>query len=172
MSFIRPEARSAIWRWRDTLAGAALIVLGLLGIRSGFSIYVGLGIAAFCLGVSLAFNGIRRARFPGRGGGAGLVEVKERQITYFGPHGGGAVDMDDLDRIQIRTTSDGPVAPDLFWMFTTKSGELLSIPGQAEGVEALFDALSALDGVDYGAAIEAAGSTERKLFEIWQRPVH
>lgn len=168
--FIRPEARAALWRWRDVLAGGAIVVVGLLAIGSLSDLLVGLGIAAICLGALLILNGIRRARFPGQGGGVGMVEVRERKITYFGPYGGGAVSLDDLARIQIRTTQAGPLEPDLFWMFTTQDGELLSVPGQAEGVETLFDALAALDGVDYAAATAAAGTVRNQLFDIWQRP--
>ena len=167
--FIRPEAQATLWRWRDALAGTGLIVLGAFGLNSLSSLMIGLSIAAIGVGIFLIINGIRRARFPSGQGGAGVVEVTERQITYLGPYGGGAVSLDELARIQIRTTADGPAAPDLFWMFTTRAGELLTIPGAAEGSDMLFDALAALKGVNYDAATTAAATTENQLFEIWHR---
>lgn len=170
-SFVRPEVQTFLWRWRDVIAGVGAALVGLFLITTGAPLVVALGIGGVCLGVSLVVNGIRRVRFPTGGGGAGVVEVKERKITYFGPYGGGAVSLDDLDRIQIRTTDAGPASADLFWMFTTQGGELLTVPGQAEGIDTLFDALSALKEVDYAAATAAAGTTQNQLFEIWRRPV-
>ena len=98
-----------------------------------------------------------------------MVDVDERQITYFGPLGGGSISINDLVRVSVRTSDLGPLAPDLYWDFFDGEGQSLTIPGDAEGAELIFDALSALEGVDYEAATRAAGATDNQLFTIWRR---
>ena len=170
MSFIRPEVREGFLRWREALIGVALILAGLhLAIfMLGVQRWLGAGMAA--VGAMLVWEGLRRARFPAPGGGAGMVDVDERQITYFGPLGGGAISINELVQVNVRTSDLGPMAPDLYWDFFDADSHVLTIPGDAEGVELIFDALSALEGVDYEAATRAASTTEDQLFTIWQRP--
>jgi hypothetical protein len=98
-----------------------------------------------------------------------MVDVDERQITYFGPLGGGSISINELVRVNIRTSDLGPLAPDLYWDFFDDGGTSLTIPGDAEGVEQIFDALSALKGVDYEAVTNAAGTTEDQFFTVWRK---
>lgn len=169
MSFVRPEVSAALKRWREATIGGFLLLAGLhLAIFGlGLQRLMGAGMAA--IGAMLLWEGVRRARFPAPGGGAGMVDVDEREITYFGPLGGGSVSINELVRVNVRTNDLGPIAPDLYWDFYDGSGQSLTIPGDAEGVELIFDALAALEGVDYEAATTAAGTTEDRLFTIWQR---
>ena len=168
MSFLRPEAATALARWREALIGAALMALGIYSALTGLTVQRWIGYALIALGAALLWQGIRRARFPAPGGGPGVVDVDERQITYFGPLGGGAVSIDELTRVAIRTTDLGPAVSDLFWDFTDTSGTTLTIPGDAENAELIFDALAALPGADYEAATRAASSTAQALFVVWQ----
>lgn len=170
MSFIRPEAKAALRRWREVLAG---LVVGLTGVwlitnRFGALYLIGWGLTVG--GFSMVIAGIRHARFPAGSGGAGIVELDERKLTYFAPDKGGAVSLDDLQNVTIRTTDDGPLASDMFWEWTDIAGQTLIIPGDAEGTEQLFDALSALSGVDYDAIMSASGEATQNHFVIWQRP--
>ena len=170
MSFIRPEAAAALRRWREVLAG---LVVGLIGIwlitnRFGALYLIGWGLAVG--GFSMVIAGARHARFPAGSGGPGIVEVDERKLTYFSPDRGGAVSLDDLLNVAIRTTDDGPFASDLFWEWTDIAGQTLTIPGDAEGSDQLFDALSALSGVDYEAILRAGGEATQNYFVIWQKP--
>ena len=169
MSFIRPEVNAALKRWREATIGGFLLLAGLhLAIFGlGLQRLMGAGMAA--VGAMLLWEGVRRAKFPAPGGGAGVVDVDERQITYFGPLGGGAISINDLVRVTVRTSDLGPIAPDLYWDFYDASGQSLTIPGDAEGVELIFDALAVLEDVDYEAATTAAGTTENQLFTIWQK---
>ena len=139
MSFLRPEVISGLLRWRDALVGSVLIAFGLYSAFTGLTVQRWTGYLLILLGAALLWEGIKRARFPAPGGGPGVVDVDERQITYFGPLGGGAVSIDELSRVEIRT---GPAGP--HWDFTDTSGATLTIPGNAENVELLFDALAAL----------------------------
>lgn len=168
---IRPEAMTWIARWREVGIGLAILGLGIYWAFTAFGILLYIAFGLIFIGVLLIWEGTRRARFPARGGGPGVVEVDERQITYFSPQGGGAVSVDALTRIEIHTTALGPMFTDLYWIFKTDDGPGLLIPGDAENAGALFDALAALNGVDYEAATRAAGTTERAEFVIWQRPV-
>lgn len=170
MSFLRPEVREGLLRWREALIGAALVLAGLHLAVFGLGVQRWLGAGMAAVGVMLVWEGFRRARFPAPGGGAGMVDVDERQITYFGPLGGGSISINELVRVNIRTSDLGPMAPDLYWDFFDAEGHSLTIPGDEEGVDLIFDALSALEGVDYETVTRAAGTTEDKLFTVWQKP--
>ena len=73
-----------------------------------------------------------------------------------------------MARVKVRTTADGPTSSDFFWEFTDTDGQRLTIPGDAENVSALFDALTALPGADYEAVIQASGSTQSADFLVWE----
>ena len=96
------------------------------------------------------------------------ILYSKRQITYFGPMGGGAISINELMRVKVRTTDLGPLTSDFFWEFTDTSGQRLTIPGDAENASALFDALTVLKGADYQAVINASGSTEPAEFLVWE----
>lgn len=169
MSFVRPELARQLRRWREPLAGAAVLAFAswMAASHRGALFFIGCGLAAY--GAAMVYTGIRRARFPRRGGGPGIVEVDERRITYFGPAGGGSVSVDELARVVIRNAGLGPLVSDLFWDFTDAEGATLSIPADAENAEALLDALSSLSGVDYDAVIRASAATGRSVFPVWQK---
>lgn len=167
MTPIRPEARAALWRARDLIAGAVLFAVGFYALTSVALPTKLLGGVLLVAACALIAVGLRRLRFPSGSGGPGLVEVDERQISYFGPSGGGAVSLDALAEVRILTTGHGPLGTDLHWVFTRSDGTTLRIPGDAEGTEALFDALSALPGVDHTRAAAAFGSTEPAAFILW-----
>lgn len=169
-AFVRPEV-AAFWRrWRLVVLGAALIGFGLsYGLaNTGLLRVVGLGIAA--VGAAWAWDSLRRVRFPEAGGGPGVVDLVERRLRYFGPEWGGAVSLDELSRVRILTTLDGPMTSDMFWEFTDLEGQRLSIPSDAEGAEVIFDALTSLQGVDYDAVTRASGCTSQQSFVVWSRP--
>lgn len=169
MSFIRPRVRAVLFHWRAAIVGAGLVLVGIYLVATGLTAQRFIGFGVIGLGLVIVWDGIRRARFPAPGGGAGVVEVDERRITYFGPEGGGSVSIDGLLSVTIVTTDMGPFASDLFWQFQDTADQQLIVPSNAEGAEALFDALSALPGVNYGAVIAASGSTKPQSFDIWRR---
>lgn len=167
--FLRPEVLAFLTRWREALLGLLLAVLGLYWALTAFGSLRYVGMVLGLAGAVLVREGVRRARLPAGGGGVGLVEVDERQITYFGPRGGGTVSLDSLNRVEIVTTADGPLASDLFWCLHGDDGPPLMIPHDAEGAAALYDALTALPGVDFEQVIAAMGSTEPNRFAVWRR---
>lgn len=163
MSFIRPEARENLMRWREALAGGAVVALGLWWALGSLGLIRWAGVVLVLLGAALTWSGVQRARFRGGRGGLGVVHVDERQITYLAPVGGGFASLDALVQVDI--------APDLaglpVWRFTSP-GEVLVIPVNAEGTEALFEALSALPGVDMQAAIRASGGIPGAPVTVWR----
>jgi hypothetical protein len=163
--FLRPEARAFLLRWRDTLIGLAVAALGLWWAATALGLLRPLGGVLALAGLVFAALGARRARFPGAGGGPSVVEVDERQITYFGPGGGGAVSVDALALVEIRRGGTG--APT--WIFHADGQPPLQVPGDAENAAALFDALAPLPGIDYPRAIAAARAGSPGRYTIWQK---
>lgn len=173
MSFIRPEAARALKKWREAILGGAVLMFNLQLAASSDGLLRGLAYAGVLIGAALFIEGVRRARLPDKKGGAGVVEVDERQITYFGPLGGGALSMNDLARVKVRTEAIGPQSSNFFWEFTDKAGQRLTIPGDAENAASLFDALVFLKGANFEAVIEASnidGSAERLVWELEKSP--
>jgi hypothetical protein len=168
--FIRPEARAGLLRWAETAIWVALTLFGAWLFLRGGLFWQAIGAIVAASGVALTVIAARNARFPQANDGPGVVEVDERQITYFGPTGGGAVSIDHLNRVEIETTDQGPVGSDLIWTFYMDGAAPLMIPGNATGADTLFDALAALQGVDYEKAISAAHSTQNARYTIWQKP--
>lgn len=169
MSFIRPEAAASLKRWREAII-AGVILLGSLQAASATTGLINtLSWVTALIGAALFIEGVRRARLPQNSGGVGVVDVDERQITYFGPHGGGAISINELARVKVYTTDQGPAVSDFFWQFTDAAGQRLTIPGDAENASALFDALTVLPGADYEQVIKASGSAEPGEFLVWER---
>ena len=169
MSFIRPEVRDVLLRWREALIGLVIVGLGIWWAVDFFGIQRWLGVAAIFGGLAMVWEGVRRGRFQPGSGGPGVVDVDERQITYFGPMDGGAISIDALTRVTILTTDEGPIADDVHWLFEAEDAPPLLIPATAKGADQLFDALSALPGADYEAVLKAMGSTLRERHLIWEK---
>jgi hypothetical protein len=165
MSFIRPEIREGLIRWRGVIAAGAVLALGLWWALTAFGLIRWIGWALVIGGAALLWTGFQRARFHGGHGGLGVVEVDERQIAYFAPVGGGIASLDLLTEVSLGPDRAGlPV-----WRFRSGS-ETLTIPASAEGTSLLFDALTALPGVDIEAAIRASRSRPEHSVVIWRKP--
>ena len=90
MSFVRPEAQAAIFRFREVLVGAGVVLLGLNWVLRAGGLLATIAPFVIVLGGALIWLGWQRARFRTGSGGRGAVEVDEGQITYLGPLSGGA----------------------------------------------------------------------------------
>ena len=157
MSFIRAEARAELWRWREVLIGGALGLLGgwwLIG-PGGLLGWVG---AALCVaGLALCVVGLQRLRFRAGADGPGVVQIDERQITYFGPLNGGVITVEGLERLAL-----DPTGSPAHWVLEQQDRATVFIPINAEGADALFDVFAALPGM----------RTERMLAELRGGAVH
>ncbi len=168
--FVRPELAATFARYREAGIGAGLAVAGLYGMVTQHGLTFYLSLLALPAGLALLWEGIYRARLPTLWFGPGVVEVDERQITYFGPDGGRAVSVDVLTRVEIVTSDLGPFDGDLVWVLHSEDAPPLVIPAGATGARRIHDALLALPGMDFRRVLDAMGSVENRLTVVWQRP--
>lgn len=164
MDFLRPEAKAAIWQWREVLVGVALVVLALwLVSRPGFLLaFVGypMGLG----GALLIWVGVQRGRFRCAGGGAGAVHIDEGQVTYFGPLTGGTVALREMDSLIL----DGNMFP-AHWKLEQRGTATLLIPVNAAGSEALFDAFATLPGLRTERMLSTLKANRHQAVVIWER---
>lgn len=169
MALIRPELRARIWRWRETLIGAGLVILGLWVIERGSArlnvVFEGLGVAIAAIGAVIILASYRRILFRKPGHGVGVVEVTERQITYLGPFQGGSVRLEDLMRVELRHSIEMGQS----WALKPRDGPQIMIPSNAEGAELLFDALALLPGMDQKKLLSVLNRAEGGRIIVWRR---
>lgn len=166
MSFVRPEAASALARWSEVLASLLIVALGLWAATGAGWLLQSLGVGILLIGLGLAFTAFRRMQFGQFSGGVGVVDLDERQLSYFAAFDGGAVSLDMLARVTIIT---GPRQSAAQWFFEEDGGGQLLIPANAAEADLLFDALAALPGVDYDAATKALSSRADQQHVIWSK---
>jgi len=157
VSFLRTEAKESLWRWREVILGAVLMLWGIWWLIGPGRLLTIPAIAMIAAGGALIWIGTQRARFRGPAGGVGAVEVDEGQITYLGPLTGGAVSLRELERLSL----DASARP-AHWRLDQPGQDTLLIPVNAAGSDALFDAFATLPGL----------KTERMLHELRGRNPH
>ena len=153
MSLIRPELLSAVSRNAEVLAALALATFGLWTASKGGYLLTPLGLAFLALGAEWALTAWRRLRFQQDGEAPGILRVTEAQIAYFGPRIGGFIGLPDLTEIRLLTLRGRRI-----WKLKQGDGQLLHIPVEANGTEALFDAFATLPGIDMAALVAALGA--------------
>ncbi|MCU0903530.1 MAG: hypothetical protein MUE83_06600 [Tabrizicola sp.] len=153
MSFIRPELIATASRWREVIAATALAALGSWTAWQGGYLLTPIGLALLALGLAWALASLRRLRFQQDGEAPGIVRVTEAQIAYFGPRVGGFVGLPDLVELRLLTLRGRRI-----WKLKQSDGQLLHIPVEADGAEALFDAFATLPGIDMAALVAALGT--------------
>lgn len=163
--FMRPEARAALWRWREVLYAGAIAAFGLWWAIGGLGIVKWIGLIFVALAVILGIAGIQRGRFRQSGTGPGVVQVAERRLAYFGPLNGGAMDIADLTKLELDPSSH----PAPSWLLTGMGGQHLSIPVNAAGAEALFDLFGSLDGIQTEAMLDVLSHTPSVRVEVWAK---
>ncbi|GFE50730.1 hypothetical protein So717_24830 [Roseobacter cerasinus] len=164
MTFLRPEAKAQLVRWREVLAGGAMVVLGLWWLLGPGRLLVLPALALLAGGAALVWVGVQRARFRSAGQGPGAVRVDEGQITYFGPLTGGSVALREMTELVL----DKTFYP-AHWRLTQPGQPDLLIPVNAEGAEALFDAFATLSGLRTERMLNALQGADAHAIVIWQR---
>ncbi len=163
--FLRPEARAALWRWREVLISAGICVLGLWWAAAAYGVMRWLGAIVALIGLALGVAAVQRLRFAQGGGGAGIVQINERRLAYFGPLTGGVIDLDDLTRVDL-----DPTGHPAHWLLTGHGAQTLAIPVDAEGADALFDVFAALPGIRTERMLDVLRRTQVARVTIWQAP--
>lgn len=170
MSFLRPEARRVLIRYREALIGGAVAAFGLWWAMGSLGAIKWIGLIICVIGLTILWSGLRQARIRTGRGGVGVVQLDERQVTYLAPVGGGFASLDDVRHIEIAKDRAGLAV----WRIHS-GGDLLVIPARAERAEILFDALTALPGADIDAAIRAINAAPDDRPDdrvvIWSRKV-
>lgn len=164
MSFIRPEVKAGLARWREALTGAGVAALGLYWAMGVGGLLGWIGWLLVPAGAGIAVIGIQRARFRATGRGPGVVLVDEGEITYMGPLSGGSVSVRDLERLVLDPTS----VPTL-WVLEEPGQPVLHIPVNAEGAGDLFDVFSALPGLRTERMLAELNGTGAHPVVIWER---
>ena len=97
------------------------------------------------------------------------VRLSEQGVACERPDGKiDQVAWDDLERVEILTTADGPFAAGAFWVLIgSKSGCV--IPWGATGDQDLLDELQALPDFDHLALVFATPTTEERRILCWER---
>lgn len=99
-----------------------------------------------------------------------LVRIHPDEIVCHHPDGSQEkVAWEDLQKIEIITTDDGPFAADVFWLLHGSHSGCV-IPQGATGHGELLERLQVLPEFDNGALIEAMGSTSNAVFACWVKP--
>jgi hypothetical protein len=164
IGFIRPEARAQIWRWRESLAGFGLAILGIWLVLGPGSLAGLVGYALGVAGFALIWVGWQRARFRKADDGPGAVQVDEGKVTYFGPLTGGSVAMRELDSL----TLNGAMFP-AHWQLEQPGAPPLLIPVNAAGADALFDVFATLPGLKTERMLTLLRDNPHQAVVIWQR---
>lgn len=99
-----------------------------------------------------------------------VIHMSESTVSCHRPDGIiETVRWDDLERIDILTNSDGPLAPDCFWLLIGPETTGCCIPQGATGDAELLARMQQLPGFNNQTFIEAMASTDEAIFTCWQR---
>lgn len=153
MTLIRPELLAALHRNAELLVALALAAFGGWTAAQGGYLLTPVGLALLALGLGWALTTWRRLRFLQSGEAPGVVRVTEAQIAYYGPRVGGFVGLPELVEIRLLTLRGRRI-----WKLRQADGQLLHIPVESDGADALFDAFATLPGIDMAALVAALGS--------------
>jgi len=132
------------------------------------AILIPVAVASFLVAFSAqALAAAERAR-----GAPMVVTISDTEIVTTSPKGTVArVSWSALTRVVLRTTDEGPVLPDMFWLFYTGGDKpALIVVGGAEGDQALLHALQErLPGFRNDLLIEAMKTVDNHTFLLWER---
>ncbi len=164
-SFIRPETRALFWRWREVVIGSAVLLWGGWLAATSLGLIAIFGWLITAVGAVWVFTGVQRARFRIGDGGAGVVQVDEREVIYFGPLEGGTVSIEALTQVELHPF-EGQAHR---WLLIEPNRKPLFIPTDAEHSEDLFDAFGVLNGFETQRMLQALNALAPHPIVIWQK---
>jgi hypothetical protein len=112
---------------------------------------------------------------PGSKGVVDELELSDLGVSRrFGPRLGKKreerVLWEEIERVEILTTDEGPYADDFFFLLEGRDGNGVAVSNELavkHGLVAILQQRFA--GVDSKAIIEASGSTQVRRFLVWQK---
>lgn len=165
--FIRPEAQASLRRFAEVILAGAAGLFGAWLLWLGGYVLFPLGLVVIALAALWALQALRRARFARSVAAPGVVEVDEGQVGYLGPVFGGYLSLPELVEVKVIV-----IHGQRLWRLKQADGQALLIPMRATGAERLFDAFSALPGMDTQTLVEAVedGGSEGLVWRRSARP--
>ncbi len=101
-----------------------------------------------------------------------VIFITDTAVSYEHPNGTiQSIAWDELRRVEIVTTDEGPFLPDSFWVLTGEKNQCIIAQG-AQGESLLLERLQSLPEFDNEALISAIGSTSNERFLCWDRDRH
>ena len=169
MSFVRPDIKIWLYKWRECLISIIITLFGFWLILNGITKYniilQSLGGIIGVVGLCITFAAYKRVSFYQFPGGLGLIEVKEKQIIYYDPSGGLAFSAENLVSIEII----GSDTSQSTWKLSTEDKSVVNIPLNALGNEKLFDVFLTLPGIDPAELIKAVNNPNKTMQKIWTK---
>lgn len=169
MSFIRPPVVAHFSKWREAYLVAIVLLFGFwLFMRGSASLNLilqGVGLVVTVAGIFMLRATIQRIRFKRSQKAPGIVDVTEREISYYGPMHGKTISLDSLQKIELRESEYFAAS----WVLHNTEGDPMIVPTSAKGSERLFDAFSSLSGVKMNDLVAAINMVPIHNQVIWQR---
>ena len=98
-----------------------------------------------------------------------VVDFDDMEIRCKRPDGDvERVRWNDLTRVILRNTDEGPFVPDIFWILEGSQGGCV-IPQGATGEDLLLQRLQELRGFNNEAVIASATSIDNQDFVCWEK---
>ncbi|MCK4711863.1 MAG: hypothetical protein KAT26_03170, partial [Marinosulfonomonas sp.] len=157
MRFFRSGIKALLRQPHEKLIGGAIL---LVGVSIG-AVYFGTilhwpAILIGAFGLFVMKKGKRLARYQGVYDAPKVVETTERRNIYFGPEGDDSFSLNDVVKIEIETTGDGPFDEDLYWIFYLSGDAPVRMAGPVAMGHGIFDVLDGFVGADMEKVIESA----------------
>ncbi|WP_146136684.1 hypothetical protein [Aliiruegeria haliotis] len=167
MSFVRPEVRAVVARWRDVLVSLGVALVGLWLISLGGVVLGAIGGAVTLAALALGLIALRRMRFRMEIEAPGVVEIDEGRISYMGPITGGAVGVSALREIEVLDVAGQRRC----WRLVQDDGQALLVPLAAAGAEQLYDVFSTLPKMNGRALMSVPEPDTDMPLKLWRRPL-
>jgi len=157
--------------WAVTVLVATLTTVGAVRTGKGWKNAVfASAIAVGCTMVPWLRVWSARAEAKRRDRLDGTLTTDDWGVTRVAGQRREAVAWKDLVRVRIRTTSDGPVAEDMFFVFEGADGEGCVVPNRLAVTVRLLSVLQErLPGLDNKEVARASGVVSERWFTIWTR---
>jgi hypothetical protein len=169
MSFIRPPVTAHFTKWREAYFAGFVMALGGWAFLRGQSnlnlILQGLGLIISLAGIIFLRTAIQRIRFRKSQKAPGMVDVTEREISYFGPMHGKTISLESLSKIELRESE----AYASIWVLHHIEGDPMIVPTTAKGSDRLFDAFISLSNVKMDTLVSAINQVPIQAQVIWER---